>query len=254
MGLRLPGAGLIGVALAVATPLAARADPPDFGLAVELAPTVIVDPLTGEVDAYLGITFNGTMSGTFDNGFGYIVVGDAIHERHSLYPALDLDYLRLSGQINRQAGIGKIRLKATNIAVFNRAFSGLIYNVTDVSLGIDRSFDLTDELSMRLAFNAARRFSNVSALDRYSFAPAIGFYFPVFGLDASLTANYSYRDFVFRDRVDHFFGAGAGLSKTIGDFDIGMKVDFEMTRSTVSAMNATSFIIGPNFTYNLPID
>lgn len=254
MSLRLSGAGLVGAALFFAAPLAARADPPDFGLAVELVPTVLVDPLTGEVDPYLGVTFNGTMSGTFDNGFGYIVVGDAIHERHALYPELDLDYLRLSGQVNRQTGLGMIRLKATNIAVFHRAFSDLIYNVTDVSLGIDRSFDLSDDLSMRLAFNAARRFSNVSALDRYSFNPAVGFYFPVLGLDASLTANYSYRDYLFSDRVEHFFGAGAALSKTIGDFDIGMEVDFEMTRSTVSALNATAFIIGPNFTYNLPID
>jgi hypothetical protein len=235
-------------------PALAHAEPPDFGLSVDLAPTVIVDPYTGQVDPYLGLTFSGSMSGTFDNGFGYIVSADAIHEGHSLYPTLDLNYLRFSAQINRQTSIGKLRLKATNNAIFDREFDRLIYNLTDVSLGVDSSFDLTDDLTMRLAFNAARRFSNVRSLDRYSLNPSVAFYFPVFGLDVSLTASYAWRDFVFRERVDHFFSAGASLSKTIGDFTIGMNVSLEANHSSVSALSATSIIIGPNFTYSLPID
>lgn len=244
---------LLGFCLALAASEAC-ADPPDFGLSIDLAPTLDIDPHTGEVDPYLGVTLSGTMSGVFDNGVGYSLSADTIHERHSLYPALDLDYLRVSGQIHRQTGIGRLRLKATNTAVFDRGFASLIYDQTDISLGIDRSFDLTDELKMRLAFTATRRFSTLRTLERYSFTPSASLSFQMFGLDALLTASYSHRPYVFRRRVDDFFSAGAVLSKQIGDLSIGLNASVESNRSSIPALNSTSFIIGPNFTYSFPID
>lgn len=233
---------------------AAQAEPPDFGLSLDLAPTVIVNPETGIADPYLGATLSGTMSGSLGDGVGYVFSADAIHERHPLYPSFDLNYLRFSGQLNRATPLGKLRLKAANMSVFDGELTGMIYNLTDVSIGIDRSIDLTDDLALRLAFNYARRFADVRTLDRYSLNPSVGLSFSVAGLDAYLSASYSYRNFVFRERVDHFFGAGASLSKTFGDFYVGMSVNYDSSYSSIPALSAKSFTIGPNFTYNFPID
>ncbi|MGE0502911.1 MAG: hypothetical protein AB7I79_17330 [Rhizobiaceae bacterium] len=233
---------------------AALADPPDFGLTIDLSPTSILDPRTGRHDPYGSLAVTGVMSGAFDNGVGYIFSADTILERHIWFPVLDLNYLRFSGQLNRQTDLGKVRLRASNISVFDRRFSGLLYNLTDVSLGIDRGFDLTDELALKLAINGARRFSTAASLDRYSVNPSASLSFSVLGLDAYLTASYSWREFVFRDRRDHFFGGGATLSRTFGDLTIGLTASVEHNRSTIRALSGTNFIIGPNFTYNVPLD
>lgn len=251
---RLSAGCLAGVLGWLGMALPAAAEPPDFGLSIDVGPTSIIDPRTGFHDPYTSISTTGVMSGGFDNGLNYIVSGDIIAERHFIYPAFDLNYLRFSGQLNRATDLGRIRLRATNTAVFDREFSGLLYNLVDVSLGIDRSVDLTDDIGMRLAGNVARRISTVPSLDRYSVNPSVGLSFQVFGLDAYASASYSLRTFVFRDRLDHYFGTSLSLSKTYGDLTLGVSASYDATRSSIRALSGDSITIGPTLSYNVPID
>jgi len=249
------GSGVAGAALALALALGpALADPPDFSAYVDLGSTGLVDADTGIVDPYLGMTLNGTMSGSFDNGIGYSLGGDLILERHNLFARIDASFLKASSQLNYQTDFGKIRLRATNLSVFDRSFAMMRYNLTDVSLGIEDSHDLTDDLRLKLAVNVARRMATVETLDRWSLNPTVSLTTQIAGLDFYAYGSYSYRDFVFRDRVDHYFSTGGTISKTFDDLTVGVSASVETVRSNIPALSATSFIVGPNLTYNLPID
>lgn len=249
------GRGATGAAFALALALCpALADPPDFSAYVDLGSTGLIDADTGVVDPYLGATLNGTMSGSFDNGVGYSLGGDVILERHNLFARIDASFLKASGQLNYQTDLGKIRLRASNLSVFDRSFAIMRYNLTDLSLGMEDSYDLTDDLRLKLSVNVARRLATVQTLDRWSINPTVSLTTQLAGLDVYAYGSYSYRDFVFRDRVDHYFSTGATMSKTFDDLTVGVSASVETVRSSVPSLGATSFIVGPNLTYNLPID
>lgn len=234
----LPAAALV---LLAASP--AAADPPDYSVTFELGPNSVIDIPTGIGDPQASASINGTMSGSFDNGVGYLLSTDAIFERHSDFFPRDTNYLRGSGQLTYQADFGRLKLAATNLAIFDRHFDALSLDLTDVSLSIDRGFDLTDDIRMRLTLAGARRFEESGLYDRYSITPSASFSTTLLGLDAYLTASYSYRDFVFGERQDNFFSSGLTLSKTFDELTVGVTASVEVTRSSIGAFNYESFIV-----------